>query len=164
MIQSSMLDIARIALILGLIIFLLREGVKIGHVLLISALAVVIFYGMDASGVVFVVKKAATERISIMLLLSLSLIRIFKLVLREEKILSHMMGTIKSSFNFRKAVMISMPVHMGMLPSLGCAYFSAPMVREATEGTGMGNEEKAFINYWFRHPRELSSRFIPALG
>jgi len=38
------------------------------------------------------------------------------------------------------------------------------MVREATEGTGVGNEEKAFINYWFRHPRELSSRFIPALS
>jgi integral membrane protein (TIGR00529 family) len=158
-----MLDIARIALILGLILFLLRKGVKIGYVMLISALAVVIFYGMDASGMVHAAKKAATERISIMLLLSLSLIRIFELVLREQKILSQMMGTIKGSFRFRKAVMISMPVLMGMLPSLGGAYFSAPMVREATEGTGMGNEEKAFINYWFRHPWEYILPLYPGI-
>ena len=158
-----MLDIARIALILGLILFLLRKGVKIGHVMLISALAVVIFYGMDASGMVRAAKKAITERISIMLLLSLSLIRIFELILREQKILSKMMGTIKSSFGFRKAVMISMPVLMGMLPSLGGAYFSAPMVREATEGTGMGNEEKAFINYWFRHPWEYILPLYPGI-
>jgi len=158
-----MLDIARIALILGLILFLLRKGVKIGHVMLISALAVVIFYGMDASGMVRAAKKAITERISILLLLSLSLIRIFELILREQKILSKMMGTIKSSFGFRKAVMISMPVLMGMLPSLGGAYFSAPMVREATEGTGMGNEEKAFINYWFRHPWEYILPLYPGI-
>ena len=158
-----MLDIARIALILGLILFLLRKGVKIGHVMLISALAVVIFYGMDASGMVRAAKKAITERISIMLLLSLSLIRIFELILREQKILSKMMGTIKSSFGFRKAVMISMPVLMGMLPSLGGAYFSAPMVRDATEGTGMGNEEKAFINYWFRHPWEYILPLYPGI-
>jgi len=158
-----MLDIARIALILGLILFLLRKGVKIGHVMLISALAVVIFYGMDASGMVRAAKKAITERISILLLLSLSLIRIFELILREQKILSKMMGTIKSSFGFRKAVMISMPVLMGMLPSLGGAYFSAPMVREATEGTGMGNEEKAFINYWFRHHWEYILPLYPGI-
>ena len=158
-----MLDIARIALILGLILFLLRKGVKIGHVMLISALAVVIFYGMDASGMVRAAKKAITERISIMLLLSLSLIRIFELILREQKILSKMMGTIKSSFGFRKAVMISMPVIMGLLPSLGGAYFSAPMVRDATEGTGMGNEEKAFINYWFRHPWEYILPLYPGI-
>ena len=94
--------------------------------MLISALAVVIFYGMDASGMVHAAKKAATERISIMLLLSLSLIRIFELVLREQKILSQMMGTIKGSFRFRKAVMIYMPVLMGMLPSLGVLIYLPP--------------------------------------
>lgn len=163
MVKSSMLDIARIALILGLILFLLRKGVKIGHVMLISALAVAIFYGIDASGMVRAAQKAITERIPIMLLLSLSLIRIFELILREQKILSKMMGTIKSSFGFRKAVMISMPVLMGMLPSLGGAYFSAPMVRGATEGTGMSNEEKAFINYWFRHPWEYILPLYPGI-
>jgi integral membrane protein (TIGR00529 family) len=37
------------------------------------------------------------------------------------------------------------------------------MVREATEGTGMGNEEKAFINYWFRHPWEYILPLYPGI-
>ena len=50
-----------------------------------------------------------------------------------------------------------MPMLIGMLPSLGGAYFSAPMVKEATSGIHMSQEEKAFINYWFRHPWEYHS-------
>ena len=37
------------------------------------------------------------------------------------------------------------------------------MVREATEGTGVGNEEKAFINYWFRHPWEYMLPLYPGI-
>ena len=162
-IQFTVLDLARIVLILGVILFLLRKGLRIGHVMLISSGALVIFYGMDASGMALAAKKAATGRITITLLLSLSLIRIFELVLREQNILSEMMVIIKNSFRLRKAVMISMPMLIGMLPSLGGAYFSAPMVREATEGTEMSNEEKAFINYWFRHPWEYILPLYPGI-
>ena len=158
-----MLDLGRIGLILGVILYLLRKGVKIGHVMLISSIALVIFYGMDVSGMALAARKAATGRITITLLLSLSLIRVFEMVLREQNILSGMMGTIKNSFRFRKAIMISMPLLIGMLPSLGGAYFSAPMVKEATEGIDMSNEEKAFINYWFRHPWEYILPLYPGI-
>ena len=50
-----------------------------------------------------------------------------------------------------------------MLPSLGGAYFSAPMVKEATSGLHMSREEKAFINYWFRHPWELILPLYPGI-
>lgn len=163
MIQSFVLDLGRIVLILGLILFLLRKGMKIGYVMLISSGALAWFYGMDMPRLALVIRAAATSHITIMLLLSLSLIRIFELVLREQNILSEMMDIIKERVRFRKTVMISMPLLIGMLPSLGGAYFSAPMVREATEGTGMSNEEKAFINYWFRHPWEYILPLYPGI-
>jgi hypothetical protein len=50
-----------------------------------------------------------------------------------------------------------------MLPSLGGAYFSAPMVKEATAGLKMSQEEKAFINYWFRHPWEYILPLYPGI-
>jgi len=163
MIQLVVLDLLRIGLILGFILFLLRKGMKIGHVMIISSVALVIFYRMDISGMALAARKAATGRITITLLLSLSLIRVFEMVLREQNILSGMMGIIKNSFRFRKAIMISMPLLIGMLPSLGGAYFSAPMVREATAGIDMNNEEKAFINYWFRHPWEYILPLYPGI-
>ncbi len=162
-IEFIVLDLSKIGLILCIIIFLLRKGVKIGYVMLISSVALVILYGVNVSGMVLAVRKAATGRITITLLLALSLIRVFEMVLREQNILNGMMGIIKNSFRFRKAVMISMPLLIGMLPSLGGAYFSAPMVREAAEGTDMSNEEKAFINYWFRHPWEYILPLYPGI-
>jgi len=56
-----------------------------------------------------------------------------------------------------------MPMLIGMLPSLGGAYFSAPMVKEATSGINMSQEEKAFINYWFRHPWEFILPLYPGV-
>jgi integral membrane protein (TIGR00529 family) len=156
-------DILRIALILGIILYLLRKGMGIGHVLLLASGALIIVYGMDVSGIVHATRRAATSRISVALLFSLSLIRIFELVLREQSILSTMTQQIKGTFRLRKAIIISMPMIIGMLPSLGGAYFSAPMVREATENTGMGREEKAFINYWFRHPWEYILPLYPGI-
>jgi integral membrane protein (TIGR00529 family) len=118
---------------------------------------------MDLNGIFSAIKRASANEVTIKLWVSLSLIRIFELILRENNVLSSMMSAVKTSFSSRKAVIISMPLLIGMLPSLGGAYFSAPMVKEATIGLEMTNEEKAFINYWFRHPWEYVLPLYPGL-
>jgi integral membrane protein (TIGR00529 family) len=158
-----MLDLLKIALIFGLILLLLRKKVAIGHVMLISSGALFLLYAMNPLQILTAARKAFISSITIKLLLSLSLIKVFELVLREQNVLSSMMSTVKETFVSRKAVMISMPLLIGMLPSLGGAYFSAPMVGEATEDQEMGQDEKAFINYWFRHPWEFMLPLYPGI-
>jgi hypothetical protein len=158
-----MLDLLKIVLIFGLILFLIRKKVAIGYVMLISSAALFLIYGMNISGITTAARKAFVSSITIKLLLSLSLIRVFELVLRENNLLASMMAAVKDSFVSRKAVMISMPMLIGMLPSLGGAYFSAPMVKEATADIHMSQEEKAFINYWFRHPWEYMLPLYPGI-
>jgi integral membrane protein (TIGR00529 family) len=63
----------------------------------------------------------------------------------------------------KKFSIISMPLIIGMLPSLGGAYLSAPMVDSATRNTPISKEEKAFINYWYRHPWELILPLYPGI-
>jgi integral membrane protein (TIGR00529 family) len=46
---------------------------------------------------------------------------------------------------------------------VGGAYFSAPMVDEATKDIRMSPEEKGFINYWYRHPWEYILSLYPGL-
>ncbi len=65
--------------------------------------------------------------------------------------------------NNRKLSILSMPLIIGMLPSLGGAYLSAPMVDSATKNLNMSKEEKAFINYWYRHPWELILPLYPGI-
>jgi len=158
-----MSDLLKISIIFILMLGLLRKKIGIGYVMLISSGALFLLYGMGLSDIFITVRKVGTGSIALKLLLSLSLIRIFELVLREQSLLIAMMNTIKSTFRSRKAVIISMPLLIGTLPSLGGAYFSAPMVEEATKDTEMSQEEKAFINYWFRHPWELILPLYPGI-
>jgi len=158
-----MSDLLKIFITFVLILVLIRKKVAMGHVMLISSVALFFLYGMNISGIVAAARKAFLSSVTIKLLLSLSLIRIFELVLREKNVLSSMMATVKDSFASRKAIMISMPMLIGMLPSLGGAYFSAPMVKEATDDMPMSQEEKAFINYWFRHPWEYMLPLYPGI-
>jgi len=158
-----MAEIIKIALVLFLILFLIRKKLNIGYVLLIASSALFILYGMDAPGIAATIKKTIFSSIAIKLLLALSLIRVLELILRERNILATMTSTAKTLFRKRRAVIISMPMLIGMLPSLGGAYFSAPMVKEATSGIHMSREEKAFINYWFRHPWEFILPLYPGI-
>ena len=158
-----MSELIKISLVLCLIIFLLRKKLNIGYVMLIASSALFVLYGMDAPSIEATVKRTVLSSITIKLLLALSLIRVLELILREKNVLATMMSTAKILFKKRRAIIISMPMLIGMLPSLGGAYFSAPMVKEATSGIHMSQEEKAFINYWFRHPWEYILPLYPGI-
>jgi integral membrane protein (TIGR00529 family) len=50
-----------------------------------------------------------------------------------------------------------------MLPSPGGAVFSAPMVGEASSRLDIQPDQKAFINYWYRHIWEYVSPLYPGI-
>jgi uncharacterized protein len=158
-----MSEIIKISLTFLLILILLRKKLNIGYVLLAASSLLFILYTMSFDLIIKTLIKTLTGSITIKLLLALSLIRMFEIILREQNVLSTMMSTVKAVFKKRKAVIISMPMLIGMLPSLGGAYFSAPMVKEAASGLNMSQEEKAFINYWFRHPWEYILPLYPGV-
>ncbi|MEW6108641.1 MAG: DUF401 family protein [Nitrospirota bacterium] len=158
-----MLELSKISLTFLIILLLLRKKLNIGYVMLIASAAIIILYGMNISKISVTIQKTLTSGITIKLILALSLIRMFEIILRENDVLSSMMSSVKTFFRSRRAVIISMPMLIGMLPSLGGAYFSAPMVKEATTGLKMSREEKAFINYWYRHPWEYILPLYPGI-
>ncbi|MEK7713717.1 MAG: DUF401 family protein [Deltaproteobacteria bacterium] len=158
-----MLDIAKLFSVLALISYLLRKKFRIGNVLLAASALLALLYFMSPHKIAIAIKAAATNQVTIKLTLSLTLIRVIELLLRENNVLSEMMQASKSLFRNRKLIIISMPLLIGMLPSLGGAYFSAPMVEESTKGLKMSKEEKGFINFWFRHPWEFTLPLYPGI-
>jgi integral membrane protein (TIGR00529 family) len=50
-----------------------------------------------------------------------------------------------------------------MLPMVGGAMFSAPMVEEASQGLDVSGERRTFVNYWFRHSMEPVFPLYPSL-
>ncbi len=158
-----MIDILKIALVFTAILILLRLKWNIGYVLLVASGLLVILYLMPIPAILTTLKSTVTDIITIKLFFALTLIRSLEMVLREKEVLARMMEASRNLLKRKKAVIISMPMLIGLLPSLGGAYFSAPMVDESTKGLNMSAEEKGFINYWFRHPWEYVSPLYPGI-
>lgn len=158
-----MVDILKILLIFTVILFLLRKKLNIGYVMFIAASLLFLLYLMSFPSVLRTFKGTALNDVTIKLILALSFIRMFEKILREHAVLTHMMKAVKAIFRNRKIVAASMPLLIGLLPSVGGAYFSAPMVAESTQDTKMSPEEKGFINYWMRHPWEYILPLYPGI-
>jgi integral membrane protein (TIGR00529 family) len=156
-------DLIKICLIFSIILLLLRKKLNIEYVMLIASFALFLLYLMPIESVLKTCKDAALNSATIKLILALSFIRIFEMILREHAVLANMMKAVKAIFKNRKIVAASMPLLIGLLPSVGGAYFSAPMVDEATRGTKMSLEEKGFVNYWLRHPWEYILPLYPGI-
>ena len=158
-----MADLLKISLIFALILFLLRKKLNIGLVMLIAAFVLFLLYRMPFISIWKSCKDAVLNDVTIKLILALSFIRILELILREHAVLTDMMSAAKALLKNRKMVIISMPLLIGLMPSVGGAYFSAPMVAETTSDIKMSPEEKSFINYWFRHPWEYVLPLYPGI-
>lgn len=158
-----MFDVIKITLVFIVLLLFLRLKWNIGYVLLISSGLLAVLYQMSFPIVVSTVKSTVFDSVTIKLFFALTLIRILEMVLREKNILARMTEASKNLLRRKRAVIVSMPMLIGMLPSLGGAYFSAPMVEESTRRIKMSPEEKGFINYWFRHPWEYILPLYPGI-
>lgn len=158
-----MSDIFKVLLVFVAMLLLLRLRWNIGYVMFIASGFLFILYLVPLPVIFSTIKTTATDAATVKLFLALALIRLLEIVLREKHVLSNMMEASKAFFKRKKGVIISMPMLIGLLPSLGGAYFSAPMVEESTKGLNMSPEEKGFINYWFRHPWEYILPLYPGI-
>jgi len=158
-----MMDILKILLILILIIILLKRRWNIGAVMIISSIILALSYriGLINFGTAFL--KASTDITSLNLIIVLYLIRVFENIMRKRGIMKEMMDSLRGVIMGRRVLMASMPALIGLLPSMGGALFSAPLVDEAASGTKISPEKKAFINYIFRHPWEFILPLYPGL-
>lgn len=158
-----MLDVLKIVTVFFVILLLLRLKWNIGYVMLIASAFLFLLYLTPPEKILNTVIETVTDTVTIKLFFSLTLIRVLEIILREKEILKMMTETTKRFLKGKRAVIVSMPLLIGLLPSLGGAYFSAPMVEESTKGLKMSSEEKAFINYWFRHPWESVLPLYPGI-
>lgn len=94
---------------------------------------------------------------------ALYLVVCLEIELRKSGALAGMVQALYRMFKSPKFTLAIMPAFLGLLPSIGGARFSAPIVEEASKGVQITSEQKAGINFWFRHIFEFSSPLIPGM-
>ncbi len=158
-----MTDLLKTAAVLILIIVLLRRKVSMSAVMPIGALVLGIIYLTPPVQFLKAVTTGIFAPKSLEMTLTLMLTMVIENLLRTTGMLKRMVSSLSAAVPDRRFVMAAMPAMIGMLPSPGGAVFSAPMVDEATRGIDVAPEQKALVNYWYRHIWEYVSPLYPGI-
>jgi integral membrane protein (TIGR00529 family) len=158
-----MTDLLKTAAVLILIVVLLRRKVSMAAVMPIGALALAFIYLTPPRDFFQAVVNGVFAPKSIEMTITLMLTMVMENILRTTGMLKRMVSSLSEALTDRRLVMAAMPAMIGMLPSPGGAIFSAPMVNEAAGDAVIEPEQKALINYWYRHVWEYISPLYPGV-
>lgn len=156
-------DLLKTSAILILIIVMLRRKVSMSAVMPIGAILLAIIYLTPPLKFLKAVEVALISPKSLEMTLTLMLTMLMENILRTTGMLKRMVSSLSIAIPDRRFVMAAMPAMIGMLPSPGGALFSAPMVNEAAGDSEITSEQKAFVNYWYRHIWEYVSPLYPGI-
>ena len=146
-----------------LIVVLLRFKVLIGPAILSGGLLIWLFESRSFEKLWVAFTETLTMQRTWDLLLCLYFVMCLEVELRKSGSLHGMVVTLRNIFSSNKVTLAFMPAFLGLLPSLGGARFSAPIVQEASEGIAVDDEQKSAVNLWFRHIFEFSNPLMPGV-
>lgn len=146
-----------------LIVVLLRFKVLIGPAILSGGLLSWLFESRSFEKLWIAFTETLTMQRTWDLLLCLYFVMCLEVELRKSGSLHGMVVTLRNIFSSNKVTLAFMPAFLGLLPSLGGARFSAPIVQEASDGIAVDDEQKSAINLWFRHIFEFSNPLMPGV-
>ncbi len=160
---SALIPLLKLLLVFAGIVLLLSRRWNLGLVLLLAAAATGLLFGHPLLAVGSDVVSASLDLLTVRLALAVVLIMTLSELLRETASLHGMVEALQVLIPSGRLVMAALPSLIGLLPMVGGAMFSAPMVDEVGDRLGVDQERKTFVNYWFRHIWEYVFPLYPAV-
>jgi integral membrane protein (TIGR00529 family) len=158
-----MVALVKLALVFAGIVMLLRLRWNLGLVLLLASVAVGILFAYPLLEVGRDVIRASVDLLTLRLALVVVLIMILGELLRQTAGLKGMVEALQALIPSGRIVLMTLPPLIGLLPMVGGAMFSAPMVDEVGDRLGADAGRKTFVNYWFRHIWEPILPLYPSM-
>lgn len=148
---------------IALMVILIRKKVPIGPAILAGGLLIWLALDRRPASLWAAFKSMVTMPRSYDLLFALYFVVCLEIEMRKSGILNGLVQYLHHLIPSKKVTLAVMPAFLGMLPSIGGARFSAPIVKTVAEGQDISNESKALINFWFRHIMEFANPIVPGI-
>ncbi len=146
-----MLPLLKLSGVLAFIIVLLRRKVNLGFVLLAAAPLIALLFGHPLTALLTDGLRALQDPLTLKLALIVVLIMVLGELLRITTGMERMVQALDDLLPDGRLILVLWPAFIGLLPMVGGAMFSAPLVRDVGERLGISAERRTFLNYWFRH-------------
>lgn len=148
---------------LAIIIVLLRFKIQIGVCMLASGLFIWALRSASPLSLLQAFYETFTLSRTYDIIFALYFVMCLEIELRLSGALQDMVKALRRMCSDVKILLAAMPAFLGLLPSVGGARFSAPIVEELSTQINLSPEKKSAINFWFRHLFEFSSPIIPGM-
>jgi hypothetical protein len=158
-----MIIFLKLAIVIIFVLILIRLKIDLGFVLFSGSLLAGLIVGMSIKELIKVIYNTSFNKDTF------NLIGIILLVLLLGKLLQfignfqNMVNSLNHIIPEPRIAMVLPASIIGLLPMLGGALLSAPMIEEGSREMNVSPEEKTFLNYWFRHIWEYCWPLYPGL-
>jgi hypothetical protein len=146
-----MLDLVRLlAVLVGILVLLWRRW-DLGLVLLLASAAIGLLFGRPILGLLRDGADTLADPTTLRLVGTVVLILVLGALLKSTAQLDGLVRALKALMPDGRVALAFIPALIGMLPMIGGAVFSAPMVEEVGNHMQVDRNRKTYVNYWFRH-------------
>lgn len=149
-----MLDLLKFALVLAVTIVLLMKKWDLGLILLLNTGLVALLFTYPFIDLLASLFRGFIARDTLRLAAAVFLVLVLAELLRRTKAMERMVASLQVVVPDTRIVLALLPAMIGLMPMLGGAMFSAPMVNEIGTRLKLTPSRKTYINYWFRHSME----------
>ncbi len=146
-----MTALLKLTLVFAGIVLLLNRKWNLGLVLLLASVAIGLLFAHPLAEIGRDVLLATIDPLTLRLALIVVLIMTLGELLRQTAGLKGIVEALQALIPNGRIVIAALPALVGLLPMVGGAILSAPMVDEVGDRLGAERERKTFVNYWFRH-------------
>jgi integral membrane protein (TIGR00529 family) len=154
--------LVKLILVFAGIVVLIGRKWNLGLVLLLASVAVGLLFAHPLPQIGADILLAIVDPLTLRLAGVVVLIMVLGELLRQSAGLKGMVAALQALIPNGRIVIAALPVLVGLLPMVGGAMFSAPMVDEVGDRLGADGGRKTFVNYWFRHLWELILPIYPS--
>ncbi|MEW6614513.1 MAG: DUF401 family protein [Thermodesulfobacteriota bacterium] len=146
-----MVGIVNIGLLFFLIILLVLKKLDLWLTLIIGSVLLGLLFQTPVSSIGEVLLAASMDPETLKLIGALLLILLFSNLMDETGELRKLLESFKNILRDLRIVVGILPAIIGLMPLMGGALISAPMVVTASDELNLSREKRTFLNYWFRH-------------
>jgi integral membrane protein (TIGR00529 family) len=158
-----MVELLKIGIVFFIILILTFRKVKLWISLLVGTFLLGFLFHLPLLTIVKDLFTSVLDSKTLLLIGALIAILFFSNLLKETGRMNAIMEGFRHVFKDIRVVVALLPSMIGLMPIIGGALISAPMVVEGSDELKLSPERRTFINYWFRHIWQYTLPTYPAL-
>ncbi len=158
-----MIELLKIGIVFFIVLILTFKRVNLWIALLAGTFLLGSLFHQSLQSIVKDLFTSILDTKTLLLLGAIVAILFFSTLLKETGRMEEILEGFRSIFKDIRVVIALLPAMIGLMPMMGGALISAPMVVEGSDELKLSPERRAFINYWFRHIWQYTLPTYPSL-